>query len=225
MLTSPSRERTLWQFRLALVVTGRSYWISNAGLVEIPVQLVPMSNSHSQTYIESNCSNDSVVASQDCGREFSVGASELSAFVFGVAYFVLQNRADAEDVAQDALVKAYLSLASLRDRERFRAWIARIAWRLAINRLRANNVRTRYEEMNREHGHFPTAIEAVLAKERSNRLWNAIDRLPERFRSIVILTGIDEHEIAQVARLLDLPAGTVKSRLFRARNRLRKMLR
>jgi len=93
-----------------------------------------------------------------------------------------------------------------------------------LSSRRATRPRTRYEEIRHDHGHFPAAIETVLAKERSNRLWNAIDQLPEESRTIVILAGIEEQEIGEVARQLDLPAGTVKSRLFRARNRLRKML-
>jgi RNA polymerase sigma-70 factor (ECF subfamily) len=56
-------------------------------------------------------------------------------------------------------------------------------------------------------------------------LWAAIDALPDKLRVVIVLSNIDEHDVAEVARLLDLPEGTVKSRLFLARRRLREYLK
>ena len=69
-------------------------------------------------------------------REFEERLAEASTLAFRVAYGVLRRREDAEDVAQEAAVRAYRSFASLRNRDRFRAWLIRIAWRLAIDRRR-----------------------------------------------------------------------------------------
>ena len=66
---------------------------------------------------------------------------ESSSLAFRVAYGVLRHREDAEDVAQEAFVRAHRSLAQLRDRERFRAWLVRMTWRLAIDRLRTDRRR------------------------------------------------------------------------------------
>jgi RNA polymerase sigma-70 factor (ECF subfamily) len=70
----------------------------------------------------------------------------------------------------------------------------------------------------------PTPAQTILEKERAARLWEAIDALPEKLRMTVVLSGIEEHDTAEVARLLSLPEGTVKSRMFLARQRLKELL-
>src|SRR5438876_1703877 len=74
-------------------------------------------------------------------REFESRLLESSTLAFRVAYGVLRHRQDAEDVAQEAFVKAYRSFSQLRDRERFRAWLVRMTWRLAIDRRRGDRRR------------------------------------------------------------------------------------
>ncbi len=69
-------------------------------------------------------------------REFEQRLADSSTLAFRVALGVLHNREDAEEVAQEAFVKAYRNFQRLRDRDRFRAWLARIAWRLALDRQR-----------------------------------------------------------------------------------------
>jgi RNA polymerase sigma-70 factor (ECF subfamily) len=64
--------------------------------------------------------------------EFDARLAESSRLAFRVAYGVLRQREDAEDVAQEALLRAYRHFRRLRDRDRFRSWIVRVAWRLAI---------------------------------------------------------------------------------------------
>src|SRR5215210_968469 len=84
----------------------------------------------------------------DAGLEsdFEARLRECSTLAFRVAYGVLRHRQDAEDVAQDAFVKAYRSFRQLRDRDRFRAWLVRMTWRLAIDRQRANRRRSAREQ-------------------------------------------------------------------------------
>ena len=79
-------------------------------------------------------------------QEFEARLVESSTLAFRVAYGVLRHREDAEDVAQDAFTKAYRSFHQLRDRERFRAWLVRMTWRLAIDRRR-NDVRREAREL------------------------------------------------------------------------------
>src|SRR5687768_11402001 len=67
-------------------------------------------------------------------EEFEARLVECSTLAFRVAYGVLRHREDAEDAAQEAFTRAYRSFAQLRDRERFRAWIVKTTWRVAINR-------------------------------------------------------------------------------------------
>src|SRR5436190_12590236 len=78
-------------------------------------------------------------------REFEARLIESSTLAFRVAYSVLRQREDAEDVAQEAFVRAHRSFRQLRDRERFRAWLVRMTWRLAINHQRSDRRRAARE--------------------------------------------------------------------------------
>jgi RNA polymerase sigma-70 factor (ECF subfamily) len=165
-------------------------------------------------------------------REFEARLVESSTLAFRVAYGVLHHRQDAEDVAQEAFVKAYRNFHQLRDRDRFRAWLVRLTWRLAIDRQRADRRREareslgapkRVEDLARDGG-SPAADADFVANERAAQLWRAIDALPEKLRVVVVLAGIQEHDLREVARLLDLPEGTVKSRMFLARQQLKERL-
>jgi RNA polymerase sigma-70 factor (ECF subfamily) len=165
--------------------------------------------------------------------EFEVRLVESSTLAFRVAYGVLRHRQDAEDVAQEAFVKAYRSFRELRDRERFRAWLVRMTWRLAIDRQRNDRRRevrerspegVRYAASPVAQGFSPAPLEDLEARERAERLWEAIDALPEKLRVAIVLANIEGHDVGEVARLLDLPEGTVKSRLFLARQRLKELL-
>jgi RNA polymerase sigma-70 factor (ECF subfamily) len=157
-------------------------------------------------------------------QEFETRLRESSTLALRVAYGVVRNREDAEDVAQEAFAKAYRSFHQLRDRERFRAWLVRMTWRLAIDRIRADRRREARELVALDTPPGVSAEEAVHADRRSADLWRAIDALPEKFRIVTVLAAIEGHDLAEVAALLDLPVGTVKSRLFLARRRLKEQL-
>jgi RNA polymerase sigma-70 factor (ECF subfamily) len=164
-----------------------------------------------------------VTVDEDLAREFETRLVESSTLAFRVAFSVLRQREDAEDVAQEAFAKAYRSFRHLRERDRFRAWLVRMTFRMAIDRQRANKRRmVREHAIDREHG--PTTSDAVLVKERAEQLWLAIDALPEKLRLVIVLAGIQGHDIREVAALLDVPDGTVKSRLFLARQQLKERL-
>ena len=163
-----------------------------------------------------------VTVDEDLAREFETRLVESSTLAFRVAFSVLRQREDAEDVAQEAFAKAYRSFRQLRDRERFRAWLVRMTFRMAIDRQRANRrrfVREQAIEIARE-----TTGDTVVEQERAEQLWQAIDALPEKLRLTIVLAGIQGHDIGEVATLLDVPDGTVKSRLFLARKQLRERL-
>jgi RNA polymerase sigma-70 factor (ECF subfamily) len=164
-----------------------------------------------------------VTVDEDLAREFEARLVESSTLAFRVAFSVLRQREDAEDVAQEAFAKAYRSFRHLRERDRFRAWLVRMTFRMAIDRQRANRRRlVREQAIDLEHG--PTTSDTVLAKERAEQLWLAIDALPEKLRLVIVLAGIQGHDIREVATLLDVPDGTVKSRLFLARKQLKERL-
>ena len=163
----------------------------------------------------------------DLEREFEARMVESSTLAFRVAFGVLRQREDAEDVAQEALVRAHRSFRQLRDRERFRAWLVRMTWRLAINRRRADQRRLARESTLVDAPMPPSTgaqHEAIAARERVQQLWQAIDALPDKLRMVIVLAGIEGHDVQSVAGLLGLPQGTVKSRLFLGRQRLKELL-
>jgi RNA polymerase sigma-70 factor, ECF subfamily len=158
-------------------------------------------------------------------REFEARLLESSTLAFRLAYSVLRHQQDAEDVAQEAFARAHRRFGQLRDRSRFRAWLARMTWRLALDRQRANRRR-----LVRESAVVPLAAAMtsapvdLVASDRAKALWHAIDALPEKLRLTVVLVNLEEHDLASVAALLEVPEGTVKWRLFEARRRLRDAL-
>ena len=161
-----------------------------------------------------------VTVDHELEHEFETRLAESSTLAFRVAFSVLRQREDAEDVAQDAFAKAYRSFRQLRDRERFRAWLVRMTWRMALDRQRSNRRRAAREVLV-EIEPPPATADPLVTQERAEQLWRAIDRLPGKLRIVVVLAGIEGHDIREVATLLDLPDGTVKSRLFLARKQLK----
>jgi RNA polymerase sigma-70 factor (ECF subfamily) len=164
-----------------------------------------------------------VTVDEQLDAEFEVRVTECATLAFRLAYSVLRHRQDAEDVAQEALVRAYRRFRQLRDRERFRPWLARMAWRLAIDRQRANRRRLA-RETSGERAPEVASPDDLAARERADALWQAIDALPEKLRLVIVLANMEGHDIAEVSALLGIPAGTVKSRLFDARQRLKEQL-
>jgi RNA polymerase sigma-70 factor, ECF subfamily len=173
-----------------------------------------------------------VTADRTADHDFEARLAESSTLAFRVAYSVLRHRQDAEDIAQEAFVRAYRRFSQLRDRDRFRAWLVRMTWRLALDRRRGDRRRQAREAQSAPVGFAsgePRAagashVDDFVARERAEHLWRAIDALPEKIRVVLVLANIEGHDIAEVARLLALPAGTVKSRLFVARQRLKEHL-
>ena len=109
-------------------------------------------------------------------------------------------------------------------RDRFRAWLVWMTWRLALDKRRGDMRRATRESVAPIASPAPTSEDALIAQERFDRLWRAIDQLPERLRFVIVLSAIDEHGPREVAGLLRVPEGTVKSRLFDARRRLQEIL-
>jgi RNA polymerase sigma-70 factor (ECF subfamily) len=161
----------------------------------------------------------------DLDAEFEERLSDSGALAFRVAYGVLHHREDAEDVAQETLARAYRSFGRLRDRARFRAWLVRISWRLALDHRRAETRRMRREQEALIPAD-PADVESVASvNEFRDRLWQAIEALPEKQRQVVVLAGILGHDLSEIAHLLGVPHGTVRSRMHTARKRLAEVLR
>jgi RNA polymerase sigma-70 factor (ECF subfamily) len=182
------------------------------------VLLHDVTNGHAATAVGRFLSVDDTVE-----REFEALLIESSTLAFRVAYSVLRHRQDAEDVAQEAFARAHRGFSRLRARDRFRSWLIRMTWRLALDKRRSDRRRTARET---EHGRLAgeSHVWEPGRPDRAVELWQAIDALPEKLRLVVVLAHVEGHQISEVAALLHVPEGTVKSRLFLARQRLKAQL-
>jgi RNA polymerase sigma-70 factor, ECF subfamily len=166
-----------------------------------------------------------VILDDTLEREFVARLEEASRLAFRVALGVLHNRADAEDVAQEALVRAYQNLGRLRGLPRFRAWLVRIVWRLALDHRRSAGRRALREASSAGEASPPSVEDLAASSEFQEHLERAMDELPEKLRIVLVLAGVEGYDTREVAGLLGLPEGTIKSRLHAARKKLAERLR
>jgi RNA polymerase sigma-70 factor (ECF subfamily) len=156
--------------------------------------------------------------------------------LYRVARTVLRNDADAEDAVQDAYIRAYENLRRFEGRGAFSAWLAKIALNEARGRLRgadAASSRISFDAPEeREEANYmanlisslPTPEQNAARGEVRHLLESAIDALPEAYRMVFVLCGVEEMSIAETADCLDVEPATVKTRYHRARNILKQQL-
>jgi RNA polymerase sigma-70 factor (ECF subfamily) len=164
----------------------------------------------------------------DVRREFEARLAECGPLAYRVARGVLRNTADAEDVAQEALLRAYRYFDRLRDRNRFRSWLVRIAFRLALDRLRSRKRSEVRDTLWSQPEHRPpaaTAEDLAASNEFQTHLDRALEELPEKLRLVLLLAALEGHTIEEIAGMVGISTGTVKSRIFYARKQLAEKLR
>ena len=164
---------------------------------------------------------EAVAASQN---EWESLLAENAPLAYRVARGVLRYDADAEDVAQEALLRAHQRFERLRDRARFRAWLVRISFRLALDRLRAAKRR----QLRETQWVFENASQSSYTGESAEfqrQFDRALEELPKKQRLVLLLGAMEGHTLDEVSLLLGIPVGTVKSRLFFARKTLAEKLR
>jgi RNA polymerase sigma-70 factor (ECF subfamily) len=145
--------------------------------------------------------------------------------LYRVARSIVRNEAEAEDVVQDAYVRAYTHLGQYAGEARFSTWLTRIAVNECLRRLRK---RGRFDDMQRTASTLPLAAEGAdrHASDREVRqiLESAIDDLPPAYRSVVMLRDVEDLSTAEAADCLGIPPATVKTRLHRGHALLRETL-
>jgi len=146
--------------------------------------------------------------------------------VFRLAYLLLGDAAEAEDAAQDCLIRAYRSLHRFDESRPLRPWLLRIVSNLASNRRRslarywaALQKAARAEPQSGSQ--MPHSSEAA---EKAKNLWNAVERLPVRMQKVLYLRYFLELSVEETSAALALPEGTVKSQTHRALNRLQEII-
>jgi len=146
--------------------------------------------------------------------------------VYGMAYRIVRRHDLADDVAQEAFIRAFRALPSFDPTRPFGPWIGRIAANLAINHVRSPEARE--EELPDGHAEIPTPAEGpldhVLDGEARQMLNRALDTLPAEQRAVFVLRAVEGLSYREIAESLDISMGTVMSRLSRAREKLRAAL-
>lgn len=134
--------------------------------------------------------------------------------LYRVAKTILREEQDCEDAVQEAILKAYQKLDSLREPQFFRTWLVRILINECYRIRRSARPTVNYEEY----------LETAPSNGADTCVWEAIRDLPEPLRLPVELCYVEGYTVAEVQSILHIPAGTVKSRLYRARKVLRTTL-
>ncbi|NIM00052.1 MAG: sigma-70 family RNA polymerase sigma factor [Acidobacteria bacterium] len=174
----------------------------------------------------------------DRKAEFEETALEYLTPLFNLALNLTRNRKDAEDLVQETYLRAYRFFDSYQPGTHIKAWLFRILRNTFINRYRAEKVRPdevdfskveqAYERVVDEHflqANRPVSPEdALMAGVLDEEIETAMARLPEEYRSVVILALVEELPYKEIAATLSIPLGTVMSRLHRGRKLLQTQL-
>ena len=155
--------------------------------------------------------------------------------VFSLIYRMVRDRALAEDLAQETFIKVLNAIRTYRPEFKFSSWIFKIANNAAIDQLRRRELETLSLDGS-PHAQTPeemqatalqlgsrqeSALDEVAARELGSQIERAIARLRPEYRSCILLRHVEGHSYEEIAEMLDLPLGTVKTYIHRARNELR----
>lgn len=155
--------------------------------------------------------------------------------VYQLCYRMLGNAHEAEDMAQEAFIRAYVNISRFNTDLKFSTWLYRIATNLCIDRIRKKkpdyylDAEVAGTEGLTLYSQIPASQlapdEEVSKIELQEIIQNEILKLPEKYRAVIVLKYIEELPLLEISKILDLPIGTVKTRIHRGREALRKQLR
>jgi RNA polymerase sigma-70 factor (ECF subfamily) len=155
--------------------------------------------------------------------------------IYNLLFKMVRNREETEDLVQEAFMKAFKALPSFNEEYAFSTWLYKIAINNCIDHMRKKRLKTysmdkpvqsKEGEVSRE---FPDTSMSpdlyILREERANLIEAAIADLPENYKIAIVLRHTEEKSYEEISAILDIPLGTVKARIFRAREMLKKRLR
>jgi len=176
--------------------------------------------------------NDALTGDQ---KAFSAIVKRYREQIFHFILKMVKDGAQAEDLTQETFIKAFRALASFNSQYAFSTWLYKIAANNCIDYFRKKKLATTSIDTpiqakdGQLHRDFPDHQEGpesqLISKERTNEIKVAIDSLPEKYRQAIILRHSQDRSYEEIAKELDLPLGTVKVRIFRAREMLKSKLK
>ena len=143
--------------------------------------------------------------------------------LYTLAVRTMRDREEARDATQEAFVKAYRSLHTFRPDAKFSTWIFSICYHSCCDRLKRSR-RYSGEEIPDRADAAPGPEAQAIANDDAGRLRAAIESLPEKYRSVITLYHLQGKQYDEIASVLGVPLGTVKTHLFRAKEQLRQIL-
>ncbi|MBD3672389.1 MAG: sigma-70 family RNA polymerase sigma factor [Planctomycetaceae bacterium] len=153
--------------------------------------------------------------------------------LFNSLYRMLGSREDADDVAQEAFVAAFQKLDTFRGDSQFYSWLFRIAYNTAISMKRKTKLKTvSADKLKETSGHEPDdntpehrPEHGIEVEETQAAVQQALNELSDEYREAIVLKEMEELSYEEIAELAEVPIGTIRSRLHRARAELREKLR
>lgn len=155
--------------------------------------------------------------------------------VFHIIFKIVKDAETANDLAQETFMKAFASLASYRSEYRFSTWLYKIAANCSIDFLRKKRINALSLDQQLETKDGSVTLEVpdhsfnpeqeLVRKQQRFSIEEAIQSLPDKYREVIIYRHKDDKSYEEIADLLDIPVGTVKARIFRARELLKKKLK
>jgi RNA polymerase sigma-70 factor, ECF subfamily len=154
--------------------------------------------------------------------------------LYRVCYRMLGNKHEAEDIAQEAFVRAFINIHTFDTNRKFSTWLYRIGTNLCIDRIRKKkpDYFLDAEVAGTEGLNMYSQIastdelpeEEVLKMEMQDRVQYEISRLPDKYRAVIVLKYMEDLPLQEISDILEMPLGTVKTRIHRGREALRKQL-
>jgi len=167
-------------------------------------------------------------------RAFQALLGKYERAVFSICLRMVRDREGAADLAQEAFVKVFMMLERYDPTYAFSSWLFKITSNLCIDHLRKRRIETYAmdEPIDNERGEVqrqyvsgePDPAQVLERKQKMHMLEEAVDRLPDHYRVMLILRHQEHLSYEEIARTLDIPLGTVKARIHRARETLKGLL-
>lgn len=142
--------------------------------------------------------------------------AEYQVYLYKTAFLYVKNEADSLDAVQECVTKGLLGIENLKEPRYFKTWITKIL----INCIRQDKKKAQTISLDE---YVEKGIENYLIEEKVD-LYDAIDSLNDQYKTVVILFYFQELKIREISQIMDIPEGSVKANLFRAKKQLRKLL-
>ncbi len=161
-------------------------------------------------------------------QAFSKIVDDYKDLVYTLAYRMLKNREEAEEVSQDSFIKVFNALGRFKGDSKISTWIYRIAYNTCLDRIKQNKRKKPHADIeNLEEFAFVemnTALDDLVAQERRMMIQQCLSKLPSKDAGILTLFYFEEKSLLEMEKILNIPASSIKVSLFRARKKMAKLM-